>query len=200
MTTGNNSSKKSHNFEQLVEKVYQCQLCSEHLPYDPRPIVSLSSIAQIVVIGQAPGLIAHDTNKAWNDNSGVRLRQWLGIDENTFYDKSYLSLMPMGFCFPGYKNNADAPPRKECAPQWHDKLLEYMHPKLTILVGRYAQHYYLPHYPNLTAAVQEQNSDKHNVWVLPHPSGRNNRWLGRNPWFEEVTLPALKARVKQWLP
>ena len=196
MTQCNNSQNKSEKFARLRTEIMQCDVCKAHLPYPPTPVVSIYTEAKIVIIGQAPGVVAHNTKKPWNDNSGKRLRQWLGIDENTFYDNPSLTLMPMGFCFPGYKNNADAPPRKECAPLWHPKILDFIQPELTILVGRYAQNYYAKQHKNLTEAVKEQGEKKEKVWVLPHPSGRNNRWLAKNPWFEESIIPTLQARIR----
>ncbi|VEL98445.1 uracil-DNA glycosylase family 4 [Alteromonas sp. 76-1] len=180
-------------FEDLVKEAKQCSLCVEHLPYGVNPIFSIGPQAKVVLIGQAPGLIAHQNTKAFSDKSGERLRQWLHIDTTTFYDENKLAIMPMGFCFPGYKNGADAPPRKECAPTWHEKMLHAIQPELVLLVGRYAQQYYLPKYRTLTDAIKNNCDEK--FAVLPHPSGRNNRWLAQHPWFETEYLPHVVARL-----
>lgn len=186
-------SEKSVNA--LMQEIRQCRLCEAHLPYVPNPVLAASAQSDLVLIGQAPGIKAHQSSTPWNDASGSRLRDWLGISADTFYDPQYVSLVPMGFCFPGYVRGADAPPRKECAPTWHKRLLSGISPQLTILIGRYAQQYYLPGYKTLTEAVKKQNNPEASLIVLPHPSGRNNRWLRQNPWFEEITLPLLKTKV-----
>ena len=190
--------KNSESFSALMKRVRQCTLCEHALPHSPQPVLAASEHASIVIIGQAPGLVAHKTQTPWNDKSGDRLRNWLGIDRDTFYNTQRIALIPMGFCFPGYKNGADAPPRKECAPTWHDTLLSRINPQLTILVGRYAQQYYAKKFKTLTEAVNNQSSCASQA-VLPHPSGRNNRWLSRNPWFENTTLPALQTRISHIL-
>lgn len=186
--------KNSESFSALMARVRQCTLCEHALPHSPQPVLAASEHANIVIIGQAPGLVAHNTQTPWNDKSGDRLRNWLGIDRDTFYNTQRIALIPMGFCFPGYKNGADAPPRKECAPTWHEALLSRVDPQLTVLVGRYAQQYYANEFKTLTEAVENQSS-LDSLAVLPHPSGRNNRWLSRNPWFENRTLPALQTRI-----
>lgn len=186
------------NIAQLLDQIHQCTLCRAHLPFEPKPVVALAATARILIIGQAPGIKAHESAKPFNDASGDRLRSWLGITEDQFYNTSNVALMPMGFCFPGYKNGADAPPRKECAPAWHSKILEIIQPNVCILVGRYAQQYYMPQFKNLTEAVKQQSLTG-KFWVLPHPSGRNNRWLTQNPWFEKQVLPALKAQIAPFI-
>ncbi|NMH61472.1 uracil-DNA glycosylase family protein [Alteromonas ponticola] len=186
-------------FQNLINRARQCTVCEAELPQPPRPIFSASETAKIVIVGQAPGIKAHDSSTPWNDASGDRLREWTGLDRNLFYDVRHVALIPMGFCFPGYKNGADAPPRKECAPIWHAQLLSRIAPKLIILAGRYAQNYYLPQYRTLTEAVAQHNQTHSNIMVVPHPSGRNNRWLTRNPWFAETVLPRLKAVVAETL-
>ncbi len=182
-------------FEHLLIRVRQCTVCKAELPQPPRPVLTASETAKIVIIGQAPGIKAHDSATPWNDASGDRLRDWTGLSKEIFYDVKQVALIPMGFCFPGYKNGADAPPRKECAPIWHQQLLSHIQPKLIVLAGRYAQQYYLPSYKTLTAAVANHNHSTSNMVVLPHPSGRNNRWLTRNPWFGEDVIPHLKRLV-----
>ena len=159
------------SFSQLMENVRACTLCEAHLPNPPRPVLSADTSSRIVIIGQAPGIKAHNSFTPWNDVSGDRLRQWLGIDRDTFYDVTYFSLIPMGFCFPGYLRGADAPPRKECAPTWHQQLLSAIAPELILFVGRYSQHFYLPEFKTLTDAVEAQRVSLagRKTMVLPHP-------------------------------
>ena len=189
--------KDSEIFSKVLSEVMQCTLCNEVLPYPAKPIIQGSGAAKILIIGQAPGLIAHNTNLPWNDASGDRLRNWMGIDRNTFYNENILSIIPMGFCFPGYKNSADAPPRKECAPKWHARLITSLQPVLTLYIGRYAQQYYLPAFNTLTEAVERTALAIGTDHIaLPHPSGRNNRWLSKHPWFGNDALPLLQQRIK----
>lgn len=182
-------------FMQLVDSAKNCRYCESNLPYGANPLLSVSAQADVVIIGQAPGLAAHKNNRLFSDKSGDRLRDWLQLDSDTFYNARKVAIMPMGFCFPGYKNKADAPPRKECAPKWHQTLLAHIQPRMVVLIGRYAQQYYLPHYPTLTQAIEKQEAKSKYV-VLPHPSGRNNRWLVKNPWFKEHYLPNIVLRMK----
>jgi uracil-DNA glycosylase family 4 len=184
--------KKLAEFANLVHRAKTCSLCSSELSHPPRPIISLAERTKVLIISQAPGLTAYKNYIPFIDPSGTRLRQWLGVDKETFYKPELFSIMPMGFCFPGYKNGADAPPMKICAPTWHESLLQFVQPELTILIGRYAQQYYLPHYKTLTEAIKTEHN---NVIALPHPSGRNNRWLAKNPWFETQTVPTLQKTV-----
>lgn len=182
-------------FLRLMGRVRQCTLCQSQLPQPPRPVLAASPQSRIIVVGQAPGIVAHDTAMPWNDRSGDRLRSWMGVDREVFYDTSLISLIPMGFCFPGYKNGADAPPRKECAPTWHHLLMSHIKPDLVLLVGRYAQQYYCKEYKTLTSGVEIEANKNSKFMILPHPSGRNNRWLTKNPWFETSIVPQLKGRV-----
>lgn len=186
-------------FRELVDEIHNCKLCQQYLPFESKPIISLGKSCKLLIIGQAPGKIAHETNMPWNDKSGERLRRWLCIDSDTFYDQKQVSLLPMGFCFPGYKRGADAPPRKECAPFWHEKVLQQLSHSCTLLVGRYAQQYYLPKLRTLSEAVQQQPFTDKNIWCLPHPSGRNNRWLAKSPWFEQDKLPQIQRAVRDSL-
>ncbi|WP_377923154.1 uracil-DNA glycosylase family protein [Alteromonas sediminis] len=179
--------------------ISRCTLCSAELPFDPRPILALHSQSRLLIVGQAPGLKAHETNKPWNDASGARLRSWLCIDEDTFYYPRHVALLPMGFCFPGYKNNADAPPMKVCAQTWHNKVLSRINPLCTVIVGRFAQRYYANESSTLTQAIKEQPLRHRNTWVMPHPSGRNNRWLAKNSWFTSEVLPDIQRAVAQSL-
>lgn len=190
--------KKEDKLKAIVTEANNCVLCRDVLPYPPTPVFSVGAKTNIVIIGQAPGLIAHKNRTPFSDKSGDRLREWLQLDTKTFYDKNKIAIMPMGFCFPGYKNGADAPPRKECAPKWHQVMLNAIQPKIIILVGRYAQQYYLPQYSTLTEAIKH-NEPQDKFIVLPHPSGRNNRWLAQNPWFEMQHLNAIAKRLVAYL-
>lgn len=191
--------KNRKKFADLITAIEQCRICAAQLPNEPNPVFSAWPTAQLVIIGQAPGRLAHLSSTPWNDKSGERLREWLTMTDETFYDKQHVALIPMGFCFPGYRNNADAPPRKECAPAWHHQLLQHMRLRLTVLVGSYAQRYYLPQYKTLTQAIKDCDVENDNTLVLPHPSGRNNLWLAKNTWFAEQTLPALQKRIRSAL-
>ncbi|WP_295877700.1 uracil-DNA glycosylase family protein [uncultured Zhongshania sp.] len=180
----------------LLSAVRDCQLCAEHLPLGPRPIVIANASARLLIIGQAPGTRVHESGIPWNDPSGDRLRQWLAIDRDQFYSDTRLAIMPMGFCYPGKGRSGDLPPRKECAPQWHARLLAQMPAvDLVLLIGQYAQNYYLQdNFKNLTDRVQNYPTDSR-FFPLPHPSPRNQMWLRRNPWFECDVLPRLRERI-----
>ena len=189
----------SEPLAKLVKEIRSCSLCAAHLPLGPRPIIQVSSFAKILVVGQAPGSRVHQTGIPFNDPSGDRLREWMGIDKELFYDEQKIALVPMGFCFPGTGKSGDLPPRPECADTWRIKLLEQL-PKirLTIIVGQYAQAWHLKtgNKANLTETVMAWKDYWPEAIPLPHPSPRNNIWLKRNPWFEEQILPSLKRRVK----
>ena len=185
----------------LLKQVRACTLCDAQLPLGPRPVVQISESARIMIIGQAPGLKVHETGKPWNDPSGIRLRQWLNLTDTDFYDENKVAIMSMGFCYPGRGKSGDLPPRPECAPQWHNPLLELLpNIKLTLLIGQYAQNYYLkdPH-KTLTDRVMHWREFPEGMFALPHPSPRNQIWLKTNPWFEEDALPELQQRVRQAL-
>ena len=182
----------------LLQDVRACAVCAAHLPLGPRPIVQMHASARILIVGQATGRKVHDTGIPFNDASGNRLRTWLGMSADVFYDPSLVALLPMGFCFPGTGKSGDLPPRPECAPTWRAALLAHLHQvELTLVIGQYAQAYHLPDAPgSLTDTVLAWRA--HWPWVvpLPHPSPRNNLWLKRNPWFEVAVLPALRERVQ----
>ena len=183
----------------LVKEIRSCTLCTEHLPWGPRPIIQVSSSARILIVGQAPGSRVHETGIPFNDPSGDRLREWMGIDKEVFYDDKKIALVPMGFCFPGTGKSGDLPPRPECADTWRVKLLEQLpNIKLTIIVGQYAQAWHLDksNKENLTETVMAWKSYWPKAIPLPHPSPRNNIWLKKNPWFEEEVLPSLRRKVK----
>ncbi len=184
-------------FESLLTDVRACTLCARHLPLGPHPIVQLQASAKILIAGQAPGRKVHETGIPFNDASGDRLRSWLGISREVFYDAQQVAILPMGFCFPGTGKSGDLPPRPECAPTWREQLLSQLHNiKLTLVIGRYAQAYHLPNETGtLTETVQAWPKYWPNMVPLPHPSPRNNLWLKRNPWFESELVPRLQSRV-----
>ena len=183
----------------LVKEIEACRLCEAHLPLGPRPVVRASTTAKVMISGQAPGTKVHASGIPWNDRSGDRLREWLSFDRDTFYDARRIAIMPMGFCYPGVdKNGGDAPPRPECAPAWHDKLLARMPQiELVLLVGSYAQARYLAdaRAATMTATVAAWADHAPRYVPLPHPSWRNTGWLKANPWFTRDLLPVLRARV-----
>lgn len=184
-------------FESLLTDVRACTRCAKHLPLGPRPIVQLQASAKILIAGQAPGRKVYETGIPFNDASGDRLRSWLGISREVFYDAQQVAILPMGFCFPGTGKSGDLPPRPECAPTWRAQLLSQLpNIKLTLVIGRYAQAYHLPNETGtLTETVQSWPKYWPNVVPLPHPSPRNNLWLKRNPWFENELVPQLQNRV-----
>jgi uracil-DNA glycosylase len=185
----------------LLTDVHACTLCSAHLPLGPRPVVQVHPSARILIAGQAPGRKVHETGIPFNDASGERLRAWLGISREVFYDEQPVAILPMGFCFPGTGNSGDLPPRPECAPAWREPLLAGLKDlQLTLVMGQYAQAYHLPNAgATLTDAVLAWRDRWPHTVPLPHPSPRNNLWLKRNPWFELELLPALRERVAQVL-
>ncbi len=188
-----------NNLIMLLEEVRRCCLCQEHLPLGPRPVVQAASTARLLIIGQAPGTRVHESGIPWNDPSGDRLREWLQMDKPRFYDPTQVAIMPMGFCYPGKGQSGDLPPRPECAPAWHAKIKNQLPDiALTLLIGDYAQRYYLREKPkNLTDTVKMNANWAPDVIALPHPSPRNNLWLRKNPWFETEILPMLKEKIDQ---
>ena len=184
----------------IPAEVANCTICADQLPLGPRPVVSIHSQSKILIIGQAPGRKVHESGIPWDDASGKRLRQWLGVDEKTFYDPRNFGILPMGFCFPGTGKSGDLPPRPECAPQWHHTLLKMMpQVRLTLLFGQYAQKYYLGdrRAKNLTETVRQWKQYLPEYLPMPHPSPRNQIWLRKHPWFQEEVLPHLSSTVRQ---
>ena len=184
----------------LLAEIRACRHCAAHLSQGPRPVVQAGSRARILIIGQAPGTRVHESGVPWDDASGARLREWLGLDEATFYDPAQIALMPMGFCFPGTGSSGDLPPRPECAPLWHERLRATLpEVRLTLLVGQYAQGRYIPTRPrrSMTEAVRRFAEAPDGLFPLPHPSWRVTLWMRRNPWFESEVLPALRARMAE---
>ena len=187
----------------ILAEARACTVCAAHLPLGPRPVLRADPKAHLVIIGQAPGTKVHASGIPWNDRSGDRLRDWLAIDRETFYDESRIAIVPMGFCYPGVdKNGGDAPPRPECAPLWHERVLSHLPDvKLTLLVGQYAQRFYLGkrRAKTMTETVHNWRAYQPAHLPLPHPSWRNTAWLKRNPWFEAEILPVLRRTVAELL-
>ena len=188
--------------QNLIKDIEACKICVASFAttasaHRPRPVVWLSKRARILIAGQAPGLRVHQSGLPFDDASGDRLRQWLGVDRNTFYDRQKFAILPMAFCFPGYSaQGSDLPPPKICADTWRDLALAKM-PQidLTLLVGGYAQRWHLGHKTSVSACVENWRAGLPEVMPLPHPSWRNTAWLKHNPWFESTLLPELQARV-----
>lgn len=188
--------------KKLLQQIHECTVCQKYLAAGVRPIVAADPKSKIIIIGQAPGKIVHTTGIPWNDKSGDNLRSWLGVTKETFYNPALFALMPMGFCYPGKGKSGDLPPRTECAPLWHQQLLKKMpHATLFILIGQYAQQYYLDNTvkATLTDSVQQFKTYLPRYFVLPHPSPRNNIWQAKNPWFAQTVLPELKKQVQKAL-
>jgi len=189
----------NQEFSQLLTKVPACEVCTADLPLGPRPIVKMAPTSKVLIIGQAPGTKVHESGVPWDDKSGDRLREWLNLPKDTFYDEGQIAIMPMGFCYPGVdKNGGDKPPRPECAPLWHEALLACLpNIELTLLIGAYAQKRYLgkDREKSMTATVANWANYAPNYVPLPHPSWRNTFWLKKNPWFETDLLPVLRAKV-----
>jgi len=182
----------------LHTEIARCTVCAKDLPLGPRPVFRVSPTARILVIGQAPGRLVHASGVPWDDPSGKRLRQWMQLEDGVFYDSVQVGIMPMGFCYPGTGKSGDLPPRPECAPLWHEVLLAKMPAiELTLLIGQYAQNYYLQDRckKTLTETVQTWREYAPTHLPLPHPSPRNNLWLKRNPWFEREVVPHLQDRI-----
>lgn len=184
--------------DRLLLEARACTVCAAQLPHAPRPVMRLSATARLLIVGQAPGRRVHESGIPWNDPSGERLRDWLQLDPETFYDTARVAILPIGLCYPGTVDGADLPPRRECAPLWHPRLLpELSAVRLTLLVGSYAQAYYLgkARRRGLTETVRAYRDYLPRYLPLPHPSWRNSGWLGRHPWFATDLLPELRARV-----
>jgi len=186
-------------FEKLLVEARACTRCASHLPYGPRPVLRAAPPARLLIVGQAPGRRVHETGIPWNDPSGDRLREWMHLDRERFYDERRVAIIPAGLCYPGTGPGGDLPPRPECAPYWHPRLVPML-PKLQIalLVGAYAQSYYLGdrRRKTLTETVRAWRDYLPHFLPMPHPSPRNQMWLKRNPWFAEEVLPFLRALVR----
>ena len=186
----------------LLAQVSNCVICEADLPLGARPVIQFNPSARILIAGQAPGLKVHQTGIPFNDASGQRLRQWLGLSKDDFYDATKIAILPMGFCYPGKGKSGDLPPRKECVPAWRAQLLAALpNIKLTIVLGKYAQAYHLPQtkHLSLTELVKSWREYWPTTLPLPHPSPRNNIWLANNPWFERDVVPELADAVQSIL-
>jgi uracil-DNA glycosylase len=191
--------KPPSQLETLLKEIRACRLCEGHLPSGPRPVLRASRTDRLLIVGQAPGRRVHETGIPFNDPSGNRLRDWLGIDRETFYDENQIAILPMGFCYPGTGKSGDLPPRPECAEAWREKLLSHLGKiELTLAIGQYAIGWHLGDRAKrtLTETVRDWRSHWPTLVPMPHPSPRNNLWLRRNPWFEEEMIPAVRARVR----
>lgn len=189
-----------HSLDQLLDEIRACRACEKELPCMPRPILRATVTARLLIVGQAPGMRAHQSGIPWDDSSGNRLREWMNIDRKSFYDGRRIAIVPMGYCYPGRGKSGDLPPRRECAKLWHDQLLNHLpRVQLTLLVGQYAQFHYLGprRKSTLTETVRAWRDYKPTLLPLPHPSGRNNAWMCRNPWFEAEVIPALRRRCRK---
>lgn len=185
--------------KKLLAEIRSCDHCRHLLPHQPRPVLSVSSRSKIIVIGQAPGRKVHASGVPWDDQSGKILRGWLGVEDNTFYDVNNFAIIPMGFCYPGHGLHGDLPPRPECAGKWHPVVFPKLKKaSLTLLIGWYAQKYYLGESagPNLTETVKNFRKYLPHYFPLVHPSPRNGIWQRRNPWFMNKVVPELRARVE----
>ncbi|MDH3209538.1 MAG: uracil-DNA glycosylase family protein [Burkholderiaceae bacterium] len=182
----------------LLAEVRSCTICAAHLSHGVRPVLQFDPSARILIVGQAPGRKVHASGVPFDDASGDRLREWMGVSRNVFYDARRIALLPMGFCYPGSGKSGDLPPRSECAPAWREKLLAHLRKlKLTLVIGQYAQAYHLKSASgSVTEVVQAWREHWPATVPLPHPSPRNNLWLRRNPWFETDLLPALRQRIQ----
>ncbi|MBO6503470.1 MAG: uracil-DNA glycosylase family protein [Kordiimonadaceae bacterium] len=192
----------AENFKNLVGDIHSCTICADKLPHGTRPVLQVSQKAKILIAGQAPGRRVHESGIPFDDPSGDRLRQWLGVDKSVFYDPDKIAIVPMGFCYPGTGKSGDLPPRKECASTWHSSLLEQMSQiELTVVIGQYAIDWHVPGAKRQTLTETVKNWRDHwpSKLVLPHPSPRNNIWLKKNPWFEDELLPPLRNKVQELL-
>ena len=193
----------SASLNSLLSEIAGCRLCAmsngNPLPHNPRPVIQAAASAELLIVGQAPGTRVHETGIPWNDASGNRLRDWLQMEREQFYDPARIAIMPMGLCFPGQNaRGADLPPRPECAPTWHDRVLaELPNIRTVLLIGQYAQARYLGkrRKSSMTDTVAHWRDYAPRYWPMPHPSWRNNGWLKKHGWFEADLLPALRAHI-----
>ena len=189
----------SESLDSLLHRIRACRLCEAQLPLGPNPVLRARADARLLIVGQAPGLKVHESGIPWNDASGIRLRHWLGIERETFYDEARVAIVPMGFCYPGRQGSGDAPPRPECRATWHPRLLPQLKAvRLTLLFGQYAHAYFLGdrRKATLTETVRAWREYGPTLLPMPHPSPRNVGWFKANPWFEAEVVPALRERVR----
>ena len=196
-----NSPNATAEFAALVSRVESCRLCAADLPLGPRPVLQVHPAARILIAGQAPGSKVHKTGVPFDDASGERLRDWMGIDRSTFYNAKKVAILPMGFCYPGRGNSGDLPPLKRCAETWRTVVLDSLERiQLTLVIGQYAMQWHLVNpRTNLTETVRAWREYGDGIFPLPHPSPRNNIWLKKNAWFEDDVLPHLRDCVQQAL-
>jgi len=185
----------------LLSQIKQCRLCESVLPFEPNPILQISNKSKILILGQAPGIKAHQKSTPFDDKSGDRLRTWLGVEKSQFYNDEIFAILPLGFCYPGRGKSGDLPPIPLCAKTWRAALLAKLaNVKLTVLLGKYAIEWHLDtKVPITTLAKQWRALLESNQIVLPHPSPRNNIWLKKNPWFEDDVIPKLQQKIKEIL-
>ena len=192
----------AETFNKLATEIRACDICCHDLPLGPNPVFQASAKARILIAGQAPGIRVHESSIPFNDPSGDRLRDWLNVDHDSFYDQEKFAIIPMGFCYPGTGKGGDLPPRPECAATWHDRLLATLpNIQLTLVIGQYAHKYYLgkSRKNNLTETVRAWQEYQPNLIPLPHPSPRNNIWLKKNPWFDKDVIPVLQNKIRTLL-
>ncbi len=183
----------------LLNKILRCEVCKQCLPLGPRPVIQLNKSSKIVIISQAPSRRVHETGIPWNDASGKKLKSWMDVSDEIFYNPTCISILPMGFCYPGKGVSGDLPPRPECAPLWHPQVFKYFENKpLILLVGQYAQRYYLKKSfkGSLTETVRNYEEYLPTYFPLPHPSPRNQNWVIINPWFMKEAVPELQKRIQ----
>lgn len=185
----------------LLREVRACKICSANLPLGPRPVLQLASSARLLIIGQAPGSKVHQSGIPWSDLSGERLRDWMKLDRSVFYDRNRVAILPIGFCYPGAgASRGDLPPRPECAPLWHERLLRHLpNLEVTVLVGQYAQRYYLgsQRMGSMTETVKAFTAYRPQFFPLPHPSWRSVTWMRKHAWFEQAVIPELREVVRK---
>ena len=189
------------SFQSLIDEVRACAICAPDLPHGTRPVVQLHPKARLLIAGQAPGRKVHESGTPFDDASGERLRQWMGVTRDVFYDPKLVAILPMGFCYPGTGKSGDLPPRPECAPAWREQLMRRLrHVEVTLVIGQYAQAYHLNEQKtSLTENVRNWRKHWPSTVPMPHPSPRNNIWLRKNPWFETDLLPMLRERIAEVL-
>ncbi len=188
--------------EALYREIKRCRICEPKLLAGVNPVLTIDDRSKILIVGQAPGMKVHLSGIPWDDQSGKELRNWLGVTEEAFYNPENFAIIPMGFCYPGKSKSGDLPPRLECAPIWHERVLAQMQNiKLTLLIGQYAQSYYLRgrKHKTLTETVKNYRDYLPTYFPLPHPSPRNFIWMSKNQWFKEETVPVLRDLVNQLL-